>query len=65
MLDEDAKILAEVIKEASIHTKKSRTQTAIDRDKLEKLRARKSQHPKAELKEEKKEEVKIVTADAN
>ena len=33
-LNEDEKILAEVIKEASIHTKKSRTQTAIDREKL-------------------------------
>jgi hypothetical protein len=47
--------LAEVIKEASIHTKKSRTQTAIDREKLEKLRAKKSEHPKKEVaKEEKK-----------
>lgn len=32
--NEEDKILAEVIKEASIHTKKSRTQTAIDREKL-------------------------------
>lgn len=32
--NEEEKILAEVIKEASIHTKKSRTQTAIDREKL-------------------------------
>lgn len=46
-VDEEEKILAEVIKEASIHTKKSRTQTAIDREKLEKLRARRSEHPKA------------------
>jgi ABC-type multidrug transport system fused ATPase/permease subunit len=53
-LNEDEKILAEVIKEASIHTKKSRTQTAIDREKLEKLRAKKSEHPKQAAKAEEK-----------
>ncbi len=53
--NEEEKILAEVIKEASIHTKKSRTQTAIDREKLEKLRARKSEHPKQAGKEKKVE----------
>lgn len=49
-LNDEVKIEAEVIREASIHTKKSRTQSAVDRDKLEKLRSRKSQHPKEEVK---------------
>lgn len=33
-LNDEVKIEAEVIREASIHTKKSRTQSAVDRDKL-------------------------------
>jgi hypothetical protein len=40
------KVEAELVKEASIHSKRSRTQTAIDREKLDRLRAKKSQHPK-------------------